>query len=74
MEQHILNRATSNPAKPAPSSVPSGKCIPNVPALAMVGNPILDGIAGNSCKNIKTKAACGPIGTMCPACCVWQGS
>lgn len=62
-----------NPAKPAPPSVPSGKCIPNVPALAMVGNPILDGIAGNSCKNIKTKAACGPIGTMCPACCVWQG-
>jgi len=69
-----IKPGTGNPAKPAPPSVPSGKCIPNVPALAMVGNPILDGIAGNSCKNIKTKAACGPIGTMCPTCCVWQGS
>ena len=61
------------PPKPAPAP-PSGKCIPNVPALAALGNPVIDGIASNGCKNYTTKAACGPIGTMCPACCVWQGS
>jgi hypothetical protein len=63
------------PPPPAPAPAPlSGKCIPNVPALAVVGNPTLNVIAGNGCKNYTTKAACGPIGTMCPACCVWQGS
>jgi len=69
-----IKPGTSNPAKPVPAPVPSGKCIPNVPALAIVGNPILYGIAGNGCKNYTTKETCGPIGTMCPACCVWQGS
>lgn len=65
------------PLAPAPAPAPappSGKCIPNVPALAAVGNPTLNVIAGNGCKNYTTKAACGPICTMYPACCVWQGS
>ncbi len=66
---------TSTPGTPSPSGTPpppSGKCVPNVPALAAVGNPVLDGIAGNGCKNFTTQASCGPIGALCPQCCIWE--
>ena len=59
---------------PSPPAPPSGKCVPNVPALAALGNPVIDGIASSDCKNYTTQASCGPIGTLCPACCVWQSS
>ena len=65
----------SSPPPPPPTPAPpppSGKCVPNVPALAALGNPIMDGIAGNGCKNFTTQASCGPIGPLCPQCCVWQ--
>jgi len=53
---------------------PSGKCVPNTAALLAAGNPNLDIVANNGCKNYTTKETCGPIGTMCPACCTWQAT
>ena len=67
------NKADPHPiCSSSPASSPSGKCVPNIPALAAAGNPNLNVIAATDCKNIKTKAKCGPLGLLCPACCTWQ--
>ena len=60
----------SEAPKPDEAPKPAGKCVPNVPALAQLGNPFVDVIAAKDCPKVTTKEACGPIGDT-PAACAW---
>lgn len=64
------NAAEPQAPKPVETPKPTGKCVPNVPALAQLGNPFVDVIASKDCPKVTTKAACGPIGDV-PAACAW---
>ena len=57
-------------APPKPTT--TGKCVPNVPALAQLGNAFVNIIAAKDCPKVTSKGACGPIGAV-PAACAWVG-